>query len=63
MFMTGAFRTGETARPLAFLYACWLLPVARYLDALRPGDSEKAQLATLVFGQTVFMQLLGNFFW
>jgi hypothetical protein len=63
MFMTGAFRTGETARPLAFLYACWLLPVGHYLDALRPSDSEKAQLASLVFGQTVFMQLLGNFFW
>jgi hypothetical protein len=63
MFLTGAFRTGETARPLAFLYACWLLPVGRYLDALRPSDSEKAQLASLVFGQTVFMQLLGNFFW
>jgi hypothetical protein len=63
MFMTGAFRTGETARPLAFLYACWLLPVGRYIDGLRPGDSERAQLALLVFGQTVFMQLLGNFFW
>ncbi len=63
MFMTGAFRTGETARPLAFLYACWLLPVGHYLDGLRPSDSGRAQLATLVFGQTIFMQLLGNFFW
>lgn len=63
MFLTGAFRTGETARPLAFLYACWLLPLGRYLDRLRLGDAERAQLATLVFGQTVFMQLLGNFFW
>ena len=63
MFMAGAFRTGETARPLAFLYACWLLPVGRYLDALQPSDSEKAQLASLVFGQTVLMQLSGNFFW
>jgi hypothetical protein len=63
MFLTGAWRTGETARACAFIYPYLLFPVARVVDQPGGGAPERFQLATLVFVQAVGMQLFGNFHW
>lgn len=63
MFVTGAWRTGETARACAFIYPYLLFPVARYLERLEVGLRERGQLAALVFLQAIGMQLFGNFHW
>ncbi len=63
MFVTGAWRTGETARACAFIYPYLLFPVARYLESMESGMSERGQLAALVFLQALGMQLFGNFHW
>ncbi len=63
MFVTGAWRTGETARACAFIYPYLLFPVARYLESTESGMAERGQLAALVFFQAIGMQLFGNFHW
>lgn len=63
MLVTGAFRTGETARACIFLYPFLLFPIAHYLDDSDVGDPERRQLVTLVFAQAVGMQLFGNYHW
>lgn len=63
MLVTGAFRTGETARACMFLYPFLLFPVAHYLADSDAGEPERRQLATLVFAQAVGMQLFGNYHW
>ncbi|CAN5312056.1 hypothetical protein BH10ACI3_BH10ACI3_17010 [soil metagenome] len=63
MWAVGAFRTGETARALAFIYPLMLFPVGRYLDQSEAGANERLQLAALVFLQSVGMQAFGNYFW
>jgi hypothetical protein len=63
MFVTGAWRTGETARPCLFLYPYLLFPVAYYLNEREDGSRGRLQLASLVFAQAVGMQLLGNYHW
>lgn len=62
-FLTGALKSGETARVVAFIYPYLLFPVAAYLYSFKPTAAEKIQLASLVFAQTVAMQLLGHYFW
>lgn len=63
MLLTGIFRVGETARALLFIYAFALLPIALYVDKQPLGTNAKTQLATLVFGQAILMQIAGNYFW
>jgi hypothetical protein len=63
MYVSGAWRTGETARACVFIYPFLLFPVARYLQRNDAGPNERLQLATLVFGQSLAMQLFGNYFW
>jgi hypothetical protein len=63
MFVSGAFRTGETARACAFLYPYLLFPVGYYLEDSESGAGERLQLAALVFLQSVGMQTFGNFHW
>ncbi len=63
MFLTGAFRTGETARACLFIYPYLLLPVAVYLQVqIRRGVSLRP-LLWLVFGQAVFMQTVAGWHW
>jgi hypothetical protein len=57
VFLTGAYRTGETARGCLFIYPYLMLTLARR-DALTLRD-----LCVLAGAQTAAMQLLGNYFW
>lgn len=63
MFLTGAFRTGETARCCLFVYPYLLFPAAWYLKRDGLAEREETVLLLVVFGQTVCMQLFGNYFW
>jgi hypothetical protein len=63
MFVSGAFRKGETARACLFIYPYFTLCVADYLSARDIGLRDKNVLLALTFGQTVLMQTVGNYFW
>ncbi len=63
MFLTGAFKTGETARVCLFIYPLLMLPVAAYLYRQRFLAWQKRRLLLAVFAQTLAMQTLGGFFW
>lgn len=63
MYVSGAWRTGETARACAYIYPFLLFPVGRYLEELKAGAIERLQLAALVFIQSVGMQTFGNYYW
>ncbi|GAW94001.1 hypothetical protein [Calderihabitans maritimus] len=63
MFLTGAYKTGETARACIFIYPFLMFPIAAYLENRNIGFSEQYQLSWLTFGQAVLMQLFGFYFW
>ena len=63
MFLVGAWRTGETARACMFLYPYLLFPVAYYLQDSESGAPGRLQLASLVFLQSVGMQMIGDYHW
>ncbi|MBC8104290.1 MAG: hypothetical protein H7Z41_17075 [Cytophagales bacterium] len=60
LFLTGAYRTGETARACLFVYPYLLLPA---LAALPSDPAQRRVWYGLVFAQALLMQLLGRFFW
>ena len=63
MFVTGAWRTGETARACLLLYPFLLFPVAYYLNDREVDSRHRLQLASLVFLQAIGMQTFGNYHW
>lgn len=63
MFLTGAWRTGETARACAFIYPYLLFPVGIYLEKTEAGENERLQLLMLVFVQSMAMQIFGYYHW
>ena len=63
MFLTGAFRTGETARACLFIVPYLIIPVMVYLHKFGADRKEWVQLATLVFGQALLMQTVLGFLW
>lgn len=63
MFLTGAFRTGETARACLFLFPYLLAPVGYYIADRGTSAGERSFLASLVFAQALGMQLFGNYHW
>jgi len=63
MFLSGAFRTGETARACLFIVPYLMLPVAAYLQHRSCTMHDKRALAWLVFGQTLAMQTFGGYYW
>lgn len=63
MFGAGVFRTGETARAANFIYPFLLLFVGKRLSNREPSKRFKFVLATVVFLQTVAMQIVGFYFW
>ncbi|MCX5713784.1 MAG: hypothetical protein NT033_03040 [Candidatus Omnitrophica bacterium] len=63
MFIAGVFRTGETARICLFIYPYLIFPVAAYFKEIKLSLNEKVQVLSLVFIQTVVMQLLGSYYW
>ena len=65
IFALGAYDHGETARAAMFIYPFLLIPVAIYMNDSngRISRSEMGLLLLVVFGQGIFMQLIGNYVW
>jgi len=63
VFAVGLFKTGETTRALLYFYPFFLLPAVAYMRRVDAGFADRFLLATLVFGQTFAMQLVGYYFW
>jgi len=65
IFILGAYDHGETARAAGFIYPFLLIPVAFYLSEYndRIPKFEMGLLLIVVFGQAIFMQLIGNYVW
>lgn len=63
MLLIGTFRTGETARACMYFYPYLFLPATAYLASDRMTSRLKAGLASLLFAQTLLMQLVGIYFW
>ncbi len=63
MFLTGAFRTGETARVCSFIYPYLMFPVVAYLREKNAPVGDRVLLASCVFVQAVLMQLFGHYIW
>jgi hypothetical protein len=63
MFLTGAFRTGETSRACGFIYPYLVLPaLAQLRDSAQPAR-DRLVLSSATFCQAVLMQLFGYFRW
>jgi hypothetical protein len=63
LFAGGVYHTGETARGALFVYPFLMLPVAATLRATSSTRRRRALLATAVFGQSLLMQLAGDYWW
>ena len=65
LFLTGAYRTGETARACLFLYPFLLLPALATVGGKGNGEPGHAQKTLLYWAwtQTVFMQIVADYFW
>ena len=63
MLLTGAYRTGETARAALFIYPFLLIPIGYEIERLHTDNRSYNTLAWMVFIQTLLMQLVGDYFW
>jgi len=64
MFLTGAFKTGETARACLFVLPTLALPLATLSGGdrtLAPGQWQ--MLATTLAAQAIAMQVVGDYYW
>lgn len=64
MFLSGSFKTGETARACLFFIPYLVLPVAALAGDERELDrARQLDVVCLAMAQTLAMQLCGDFFW
>jgi hypothetical protein len=63
LFAGGVYHTGETARGALFIYPFLMIPVAAALRTTSASRRRWALLAAAVFGQTLLMQLVGDYWW
>jgi hypothetical protein len=59
----GVYHTGETARGAMYMYPFLMLPVAAAIDRIESAWRGEWLLAAAVFGQTLVMQLIGDYLW
>ena len=63
MWLTGAYRTGETVRGAFYVHPYLLLPVAYYVSKKKFSSFYAYTLPSLIFLQVMVMQLVGNYRW
>lgn len=63
MFLTGAFKTGETARACLFFYPYLVLPLASLASSDELDAHRQLDLVGLLMAQTLGMQLFGDYVW
>ena len=62
-FLTGAYRTGETARAALFMVPFLVLPIAGRIASMDSGGGDFRRLAAVVFLQALGMQLVADYWW
>lgn len=62
-FLLGGYATGETARNAGYIYPFLMISVAYFLKRIKAKPQILTLLAWLVFGQTIVMQMFGDYFW
>ena len=63
MWLTGAYRTGETVRGAFYVYPFLFIPIAYLVSTKDFSRFYAFTLPLLVFLQALVMQLVGNFHW
>ncbi len=63
MFLTGAYKTGETARTCLFIYPFLMLPVAAMFHKTPPNNQEMILISAWISAQILLMQFLGFYLW
>lgn len=63
MFLAGVCHTGETARICIFIYPFLMIPLAVSMEPYSKSIAPYYVLWALVFGQTLSMQLVADYFW
>ena len=63
MWLTGAYRTGETVRGAFYVYPFLFLPIAYWVSTKEFSRFHAFTLPLLIFLQALVMQLVGNFRW
>jgi hypothetical protein len=63
LLAAGVYHTGETARGAMYMYPFLMLPVAATIRRLDSAWRGEWLLAAAVFGQTLVMQLIGDYLW
>lgn len=63
MFLTGAYKTGETARSCIFIVPYLVFPIASALKERRPSPFDLGLLPGLVLVQVIGMQIFGYYLW
>ena len=63
MWLTGAYRTGETVRGAFYFHPFLMIPIAYYVSTKELTRFYVFTLPLLVFLQVMVMQLVGNFHW
>lgn len=63
LFLTGAARTGETARCCIFIYPLLLVFIAHYLERISLDNKSLQQLILVLGVQSLLMQMFGFYFW
>lgn len=61
--LVGFYRTGETSRSNMFMWIFFLFPAFVYLQSIDVSDRQLRRLYWFLFGQTVFMQFFGFYFY
>jgi hypothetical protein len=63
MLLTGAFRTGETARGCLFVYPLCLLPLAALVEDGALDEAAQHRLLRFVAAPSIVMQAFGDYLW
>ena len=63
LLAAGVYHTGETARGAMYLSPVFFLPIAAAVDRLDATWRATGLLAAAVFGQSLVMQLIGDYLW
>ena len=63
VLLTGAYRTGETARAALFMVPFLVLPIAGRIASMDSGSGDFRRLAAVVFLQALGMQLVADYWW
>ncbi len=64
IIITGAYRTGETARAVMYLYPLMLITISNFIDkSFTLTTKDKKHILQVTFFQVLLMQMFGWYYW